>query len=146
MKRFFVRVVEWSKEHQSLSAIRHEVFVVEQKVPEELEMDGIDGECVQVLAEDVEGNAIGTARLMPEGRIGRVAVLKLWRRCGVGAGLMVKLEEEAVRKGMPKLELHAQVNQIPFYESLGYTVADGEEFLDAGIVHRQMKKKLEVKG
>ena len=116
MKGFNVRVVDWEVEQSGLSAIRHEVFVIEQKVPEDLEMDGLDGECVQVLAEDVEGNAIGTARLMPEGRIGRVAVLKDWRRCGVGAGLMMKLEEEAERKGMPKLELHAQINQIPFYD------------------------------
>ncbi len=142
MKRFFVRVVDWSEERQSLSAIRREVFVVEQKVPEELEIDGQDANCVQVLAEDVEGNAIGTARLLPEGRIGRVAVLMSWRRCGVGAGLIVKLEGEAVRKEMSKLELHAQTSQIPFYEKLGYNVTEGDEFLDAGILHRVMEKKL----
>ena len=65
MKRFIVRLVDWNEEQEKLSAIRHEVFVIEQKVPVELEVDGLDGECVQVLAEDVHGNAIGTARLMP---------------------------------------------------------------------------------
>ena len=58
---------------------------------------------------------------------------------------MVKLEEEAARKGLPKLELHAQTTQISFYENLGYTVAEGEEFLDAGIAHRLMEKKLKDK-
>lgn len=142
MKRFFVRLVDWTEEQQALLAIRREVFVLEQKVPEELEVDGLDGQCVQVLAEDADGNAIGTARLMPEGRIGRVAVLKSWRRCGVGAGLMAKLEEEATRKGITKLELHAQTHQIPFYENLAYVVVEGEEFLDAGIAHRLMEREL----
>ncbi|NOY00476.1 MAG: GNAT family N-acetyltransferase [Verrucomicrobia bacterium] len=143
MKRFFIRVVSWSEAQLDLLAVRHEVFVIEQKVPEELEIDGLDGECEHVLAEDVVGKVIGTARLLPEGRIGRVAVLRSWRRCGVGAALMRKLEGEAVRKGMSKLELHAQSSQIPFYEKIGYIMVEGEEFLDAGIAHRLMEKKLQ---
>jgi len=142
MKRFFVRVVDWNEEQEALLAVRHEVFVLEQNVPEELELDGLDGQCVQALAEDAEGQPIGTARLMPEGRIGRVAVLSSWRRCGVGAELMVKLEEEARQLAMPRLVLHAQTWTIPFYKSIGFDLVDGEEFYEAEIPHRIMEREL----
>jgi len=142
MKRFFIRVVEWEKEQEGLLSIRREVFIEEQQVPEEMEIDGLDEACAHVLAEDVDGNAIGTARLMPEGRIGRVAVLNSWRRCGVGAGLMANLEEEARGLGMLRLTLHSQTWTIPFYESIGYAVMEGEEFVEAGIPHRLMEKGL----
>lgn len=142
MKRFFIRVVEWEKGQADLLGIRREVFVDEQKVPEEMEIDGLDEVCVHVLAEDADGKAIGTARLMPEGRVGRVAVLDSWRRCGVGAALMVKLENEAARQGMPRLVLHAQTWTVPFYQSQGYLVIGDEEFVEAGIPHLLMEKEL----
>lgn len=142
MKRFFIRVVDWAECGVSLLAIRHEVFVAEQQVPKELEVDGLDDQCVQVLAEDEAGAVIGTARLMPEGRVGRVAVLKAWRRYGVGAALVAELEEEARRQGMTSLELHSQTWTIPFYESIGFVATDDDEFIEAGIRHRLMEKKL----
>ncbi len=142
MKRFFIRVADWDECRESLLQVRHEVFVSEQQVPEELEVDGLDDQCVQVLAEDEEGVVIGTARLMPEGRVGRVAVLKSWRRCGVGAALVAELEEDARRQGLSSLVLHSQTWTIPFYESIGFIVTDTKEFIEAGIFHRLMEKKL----
>jgi len=142
MKRFFIRVVDWSEEQEGLLSVRRKVFIAEQNVPEELENDGLDEQCVQVLAEDADGQPIGTARMLPEGRIGRVAVLNSWRRCGMGAALMAKLEEEARQQGMPRLVLHSQTWTIPFYKSIGFVLMDGEEFFEAGIPHRVMEKEL----
>ena len=122
---------------EAILAVRREVFIEEQEVPESLEIDGLDGDCVQALALDPEGGAVGTARLMPQGRIGRVAVRKPWRKRGIGAALMRLLLDEADRRGHGAIELHAQTWTIGFYESLGF-VAEGEEFLEAEIPHRRM--------
>ena len=118
-------------------AVRTEVFVVEQRVPEELEDDGSDVGCWQVLAEDGDGRPVGTARLGRHGeggRVGRVAVLREMRRCGVGRKLMEAVFAIAEREGISELMLHAQLTSVPFYSSLGY-VPEGEEFDEAGIPH-----------
>ncbi len=120
--------------------VRRVVFIEEQKVPESLEIDGLDAECVHALAFDEAGEPIGTARLMPHGRIGRVAVLASWRKRGVGAAMMRILLEEADRRGFEEIELHAQTWTIGFYETLGFKVA-GEEFLEAEIPHRRMVRR-----
>ena len=139
MPPFTVRLAGWNNDQADLYAVRREVFVVEQEVPEELEVDGYDPECLHVLAVDENENAIGTARLLPDGRIGRVAVLKLWRKNGVGTALMQCLIDEAEKhsQGEGDLRLHAQTWTIPFYESLGFIV-EGDEFDEAGIPHRPM--------
>ncbi|MFK5922617.1 MAG: GNAT family N-acetyltransferase [Verrucomicrobiota bacterium] len=142
MKRFFIRQVDWEEARQKLLAVRFEVFVEEQQVPEEMEQDEWDARCLHLLAEDEDGGAIGTARLMPEGRLGRVAVVKKWRRCGVGAALVEQLEQAACQRGMASLILHSQTWTIPFYKSLGFVLAEGCEFFEAGIPHRLMEKNL----
>ena len=86
--RFTVRVADWQRDLARLRAIRVAVFVVEQNVPEELEWDRIDPACVHVLAEDRTGTPIGCGRLLPDGHIGRMAVLSDWRGAGVGAGVL----------------------------------------------------------
>lgn len=134
---FLVALTTWQTSASHLGALRREVFVLEQAVPESLEMDGRDEECVHALAEDLAGMVIGTARLLPEGRIGRVAVRQDWRGRGVGAALMRALMEAADSRGLPVLELHAQSWTVAFYEKLGF-VAEGEEFEEAGILHRAM--------
>ncbi|MBY8876591.1 GNAT family N-acetyltransferase [Actinacidiphila acidipaludis] len=131
----------------AVHAIRHEVFVVEQDVPPEVEWDGKDDRAVHVLAEGV-----GTGRLLlgedaagknggdPElAVLGRLAVLRSARGAGHGARLVRALEDEARRLGLRGVYLEAQVHAIPFYEKLGYT-AYGPEFQDAGIAHRAMKR------
>ena len=130
-------------------AIRHEVFVVEQQVPAELEWDGKDERAVHVLAEGA-----GTGRLLlgadataknggdPDTAVlGRLAVLGSARGDGIGAALVRALEDEARRLGLRGVYLEAQVHAVPFYERLGYT-AYGPQFPDAGIAHRAMRRVL----
>ena len=139
MSRFTVRLANWQDDQESLYAVRRTVFIIEQEVPEEIEVDDEDPHCVHVLALDENETPIGTARLLPDGRIGRVAVLKPWRKQGVGAALMRELIAAATEHGLEAsgLRLHAQTWTIPFYEKLGFVI-DGDEFDEAGIPHRPM--------
>ncbi len=135
-----VREADWTTEEQALIAVREEVFVVEQNVPVEIEIDGEDPSCRHVAALDGE-RFIGTARLMPDGRIGRVAVLKEYRRKGVGSQLINALLEMARSSGCTESYLHGQMDSIAFYEQLGF-VAEGGIFYEADIPHRTMRKPL----
>lgn len=133
-----VEQVTWEEKHSSLSTIRNAVFVEEQQVPVELELDEHDPIALHALAYDHEGKAVGTARLMDSGKIGRMAVLKSARGQGVGSELlkfMTRLSLDALGKP-PYLE--AQLHAIAFYEAHGY-VAEGSVYLDAGIEHRLMR-------
>ncbi|MGY4531845.1 putative GNAT family N-acyltransferase [Pseudomonas sp. TE3786] len=133
-----VRVASWQKDNADLRRIRETVFIAEQAVPAELEWDAEDIEAVHFLA--VDGDyAIGTARLLPDGHIGRVSVLKDWRGLKVGEALMTAVINEAERRGLKEQMLSAQVHATAFYERLGFTVVSGE-FLDAGIPHVEMKR------
>lgn len=142
-----IRRVGTNEELQACLAIRKIVFIDEQGVPERDEIDGRDRDCRHFLALPEKGStlraAIGTARLLftDDGyaKAQRVAVLKQWRGKGVGAALMFALEGEAARTGYGLVVLAAQKVAIPFYERLGYE-AYGDEFLDAGIEHRLMRK------
>jgi predicted GNAT family N-acyltransferase len=140
---FRVRLVEWPEASAILTRIRTTVFVDEQKVPAALEMDGRDGDCAHALAESAGGVAIGTGRLMPDGRIGRMAVLASWRGKGVGAAILDALMSEARRRGLRETYLHAQSHATAFYARHGY-VAEGGEYLEAGIPHVGMRAKLGV--
>ncbi len=133
-----VRLASWQKDNADLRRIRETVFIAEQAVPPELEWDAEDVEAVHFLA--VDGDyAIGTARLLPDGHIGRVSVLKDWRGLKVGEQLMNAVICEAERRGLKEQMLSAQVHATAFYERLGFTVVSGE-FLDAGIPHVEMKR------
>lgn len=136
-----VELVEWGNGEPAIRAIRKTVFILEQAVPEELEWDGLDSNCAHVLAWNESGEAIGTARMQPNGTIGRMAVLKAWRGRGVGRALLQKLLDLAVRKGLPRVTLSAQTHAIGFYERAGFHMV-GEPFMDAGIPHRKMEREL----
>jgi predicted GNAT family N-acyltransferase len=136
-----VRLAEWNRDRDALRTIRHEVFVVEQRVPVELEWDGIDADCRHALAEDAGGTAIGCARLLPDGHIGRMAVRKPWRGRGAGAALLALLVDEARRAGHPRVLLNAQTRAMGFYARQGFAPF-GDEFLEAGIAHRPMALEL----
>jgi predicted GNAT family N-acyltransferase len=138
---FRVRLVDWREASDTLARIRTTVFVGEQNVPPELEMDGRDGECTHALAESSAGEPIGTGRLMPDGRIGRMAVLASWRGRRVGAAILEALMAEARRRGFRETYLHAQSHASAFYARHGY-VAEGDEYLEAGIPHIGMRAKL----
>ena len=140
MADYFVMIVSWSDAGVMLSDVRTTVFVDEQSVPVEIERDGLDAECVHVLARDLDGQPIGAGRLMPDGRIGRMAVLRKWRGSGVGGAMLAELMAEARRRGMPEVYLHSQSHAKAFYERHGFTV-EGEEYMEAGIPHIAMRAK-----
>jgi predicted GNAT family N-acyltransferase len=141
MKAFSIAQVTWNKSESRLRAVRQAVFMAEQGVPAELEWDGLDPLCVHFLAFGAPGEAIGTARLTPDGHVGRMAVLAPWRGHGVGRALMEAALGEARRRGMRELALNAQTHAQGFYLRLGF-VPQGGEFLDAGIPHVRMTRRL----
>lgn len=136
MNKLTVRLADWHADNADLRRIREAVFVVEQEVPPELEWDAEDTDAVHFLA--LEGGfAVGTARLLPDGQIGRVSVLKDWRGLHIGEMLMQAAIAEAERRGLQRQKLTAQAHAVRFYERLGFRVAS-EEFLEAGIPHVDM--------
>ena len=134
-----VRVFEadWHAYTAVLGSIRHKVFVAEQGVTEAQEWDGHDDESRHFLACDADGRPIGTARLMPSGQIGRMAVLKDWRNQGIGGKLLAAAVATARRNGHPRIFLHAQTHATGFYERAGFR-ASGDTFMEADIEHRAM--------
>ena len=136
MNNIQVRIADWQKDNADLRRIREAVFIAEQAVPPEQEWDADDVEAVHFLALE-DGYAIGTARLLADGQIGRVAVLRDWRGMNVGDALMQAVIAEAERRGLREQKLTAQVHATRFYERLGFEVGS-EEFLEAGIPHVDM--------
>jgi len=134
---FTVSRADWAADGSQLAAIRREVFVVEQQVPEHEEWDGLDDTCRHVIARSSDGSAVGTGRLLADGRIGRMAVLKPWRGRGVGSALLLELIAMARQCGIAETRLHAQTHALGFYRKHGYTPL-GEEFFEAGIPHYEM--------
>jgi len=138
---FTVRACAWSDAAVGLRRIRYDVFVVEQRVPEVLEWDAADTDSVHALATDAAGTPIGCARLLADGHIGRVAVVRDWRARGVGTALMLHLIDKARSRGDAQVIVNAQVAAMPFYERHGF-VASGDVFEEAGIAHRVMTRDL----
>lgn len=138
---FSLRVASWTADQTALQELRRTVFIIEQQVPESLEWDEFDAVSVHALAQTAQGEAIGTGRLLPDGHIGRVAVKRDWRGRGVGSAILEFLIDCARRRGNHTLQLNAQTHAIGFYQRQGF-VARGEEFLDAGIPHRQMTRTI----
>jgi predicted GNAT family N-acyltransferase len=138
---FRVRIADWAADEAKLEAIRHEVFVVEQHVPAEIEWDGIDAGCRHAIAEDLAGHAIGCGRLLPDGHIGRMAVRHAWRGRGVGAALLESLILLARELGHRRVVLNAQTQALPFYARFGFAPC-GPEYEEAGIAHQAMARDL----
>ena len=138
---FTVRIMAWRDALPFARRVRERVFIEEQKVPRELEWDEWDERGDHAVAFDAEGLSIGTARLLPDGRIGRMAVLKEWRRQGVGAALLEAMLERARRRSMARATLHAQTQAAGFYRRFGFNER-GEEFQEAGIPHVEMTLEL----
>ncbi|MCZ8131480.1 MAG: GNAT family N-acetyltransferase [Steroidobacteraceae bacterium] len=132
-----IRVTSWERDGAALGAIRREVFVFEQGVPEDIEWDGQDTACAHVIAL-ANREPVGTGRLLPTGKIGRLAVLAPFRRHGVGRAMLARLVDLARERGLREVYLHAQVSALGFYTAYGF-VAEGPEFEEAGIVHRRLR-------
>jgi predicted GNAT family N-acyltransferase len=137
--------MDWERARPRAAPIRFAVFVDEQKVPADAEIDAWDPQCVHALALDADGTALGTGRLLPDGHIGRMAVTAEARGRGVGSALLTALMEEARRRGHARAILSAQTHAIPFYERHGYRVVSGE-YLDCGILHVDMTCDLDPTG
>ena len=130
----------WQKDKELLSNIRYQVFVDEQKVPIELEIDDDDPLAAHVLCL-VDGLPVGTGRILLDGHIGRLAVLQAHRKQGYGNKILDHLELIAQENELDEVFLNAQIAAIPFYEKRGYTIIS-EIFEDAGIPHQTMRKTL----
>lgn len=139
---FQVVAADFQRDHAALRAVRERVFIDEQGVPESLEIDALDPACRHVLARDAAGQPIGTARLAPDGKIGRMAVLADWRGRGVGSALLHALLRQAHEDGLARVTLHAQAGAIDFYLRHGFT-AVGDRFIEAGIEHQAMQLRLD---
>ena len=140
---FRVEVVEdYSAAIDDLRAVREAVFVREQQVPLDLEWDKLDPFSQHVIARDPNGVAIGTGRLTPERKIGRMAVLPEWRNAGVGAALLQALLRLAREHGWNDVSLHAQVGALDFYLRHGF-IAYGPRFSEAGIEHQAMRRSFD---
>ena len=135
-----VSLVRFADYGELLLTVRREVFVVEQAVPEELEVDGLDDSCTHALA--MQGDEpVGAGRTQRDGHIGRIAVRKAYRGRGIGTRIMRALIAEARRRGLASVYLGSQAQARRFYENLGF-VAYGEPFEEAGIPHIMMRLTL----
>lgn len=141
MAAYTITAVNWQEAEQPLRQIRETVFMEEQHVPAELEWDGEDEGAIHLLASSADGSAIGCARILLDGHIGRMAVIQAWRGQGIGHALLHRAIEVVRELGCNVAFLDAQSYAIPFYEKLGF-VAEGESFMDAGIPHRHMRLPL----
>lgn len=138
---FVVRAVNWEAAGEKLRAVRQNVFVQEQNVPEELEWDEADERAYHVLATSADGKPIGTGRLKLDCHIGRMAVLSAWRGRGVGSMILRTLVDLAEKEGCEIVRLHAQTHALEFYARYGFSVVS-DEFEEAGIPHRVMQLTL----
>jgi predicted GNAT family N-acyltransferase len=135
-----IELMGWAAARAEASRVRLAVFVEEQGVPPEIEMDEKDAVCVHALAY-AQGRAVGTGRLLPDGHIGRMAVLKESRSLGVGGAILERLVEEARRRGMKEVVLSAQTHALGFYRRHGF-IEEGKVFEEAGIPHQEMRRVL----
>ncbi|MET0754817.1 MAG: GNAT family N-acetyltransferase [Pseudoxanthomonas sp.] len=140
-RRFHVEAIDYASGLAELRTVRETVFVQEQQVPIEEEWDALDPLCRHVLARDQAGHPIGTGRLTPEHKIGRMAVLADWRGQGVGEAMLAQLMAEARKLGWPAVSLNAQVSAESFYARQGF-IPHGERFWEAGIEHQAMRRAL----
>jgi predicted GNAT family N-acyltransferase len=140
-QKFRVELGAWEALRAEAEPIRFEVFVGEQKVPPESELDEWDARSLHALACDAAGRAVATGRLLPDGHIGRMAVRREARRQGAGGAVLAALIAAAQARGQREVVLSAQTHAIAFYERAGF-VAEGPEYLDCDIPHRLMRRAL----
>jgi cystathionine beta-lyase len=144
MEKLSFKGARTKRELTQAMAVRQAVFIAEQKIDEDEEYDGLDDTSLHFVALS-DGKVVGTARVRfpsPEyAKIERMAVLREFRRCGVGTGILARIEKELKARRVPVAVLHAQITAAPFYESRGYKSV-GAHFYEAGIEHYKMKKKI----
>lgn len=137
-----LRIADWSQDREILRALREQVFIIEQQVPREIEWDGRDEDALHVLG-TLDGVPIACGRLLPEGKIGRMAVLASKRGRGYGAAILQALVNAARDQGLTEVYLHAQQHAAEFYRRAGFE-PEGEPFAEAGIPHIAMRQPLQA--
>ena len=140
MNDFDIAIVSWSDKQAELYSVRRAVFIEEQNIAERIEIDGRDPDCFHVLASDTNGRPVGTARMDDKGKIGRMAVLQDNRRRGIGRKMIRALMDYGRDNAITNFHLSAQITAIGFYNKMGFEPF-GEEFIEAGITHINMKLK-----
>ena len=135
---FRIEPADYKVDFDDLRAVRETVFIDEQNIPKEVEFDSVDSGCFHFIARNNQHQAIGTGRLTPDGKIGRMAVLKKWRGQGVGEALLLNLIDKARKLGWTEVSLNAQIAVVSFYEKFGFAKI-GSVFTDANIPHQLMR-------
>jgi predicted GNAT family N-acyltransferase len=138
---FTIVPATWLRDREAVQHIRRSVFVVEHQVPEAEEWDEADLDCVHALVLEAKRDAVGTGRIEPDGKIGRLAVLHGYRGLGLGGEILEWLVGQARRQGLESVYLHAQVHALPFYLRHSF-IAEGSAFDEVGIPHQRMSRKL----
>ncbi len=134
---FYIDNANWPEQSELLRSIRETVFVIEQGVAATIEWDGKDHLCQHVIAFSADDKAIGTGRLLPDGHIGRIAVIAAWRGKGVGAAMLEKLITLVKDAGAKRVYLNSQTHALEFYQRFAF-VAEGDVYMEAGIPHQRM--------
>lgn len=137
MTSFTTRPASWEHDANAIMQIRNEVFVQEQNVPVSIESDAFDPLAWYALSELADGTPIACARLQPDGKVTRIAVLKPWRRKGVARDMIKLILHIAELNQLQSLYLHAQLSASKLYEEFGFTET-GNQFEEAGIKHIKM--------
>jgi len=140
MNEIDIAMVNFSEKQAEITSVRRAVFVEEQNVPENIDFDGSDTDFIHVLATDKNGRPVGTARINHKGRIGRMAVLKNYRRQGIGRKMIQALMDYGRKNSITDFHVSSQITAVGFYKKMGFEPF-GEEFLEAGIKHIKMKLK-----
>jgi predicted GNAT family N-acyltransferase len=140
-----IELGDWVLLGSDAAVIRHEVFVLEQGVSIEIELDSFDAVSLHAVAYDTAGRALATGRLLPDNHIGRMAVLRQARGLGIGGQILERLVQRGVQEGRSHFVLGAQTHARGFYQAHGFVV-EGAEFIEAGIPHVMMSRLEKIGG
>jgi predicted GNAT family N-acyltransferase len=138
---FRIELKSWAEAQPLAAPIRYAVFLEEKDPPPGIELDELDPQCTHAVAADGSGKAVGTGRLHPDGQIGRLVVLKDWRRLGVGEALLAALIDEARKRRYPDVTVNAALQAAEFYRGHGF-VADGKVFKEGSALQQKMRRSL----
>ena len=138
LKHIHITEVTWHQAQSQLREVRTKVFIDEQQVPIELEWDDLDEVAQHLLVVDGQTYPVACARMLSNGSIGRMAVLKAWRGLGVGSALLTEAIGLHVQQGLQTITLSAQLHAVGFYEKAGFVVMS-PPYLDANILHVDMQ-------
>jgi predicted GNAT family N-acyltransferase len=141
---FTIRIADWRLDRLALQRLREQVFIKEQGVPEELEWDGRDNSAIHLLAEAADGTPIATARLLPGGHIGHIAIIPEQRGSGLGSAMIEALLDIAAQRHLEEIFLNAPEQTLPFFLQNGFK-ARGPITPEGGVPHQLMSRTLEAK-